>query len=146
MHDGCGLCSPGRFHPAQRKSYDWKGLPLLIKGLDSLLSLLLGDVKAAVFKLTANQFKESPFSEELVSRARHFWLGLFAGDDSSYQELSVVATHQPFLLRAVCCMLKRIGDPDHRIFQGAKDSFTIGVPVGMLGLPRTPAVYERKLK
>ena len=52
--------------------------------------------------------------------------------------------------RSDCTSLRplqeHLGDPDCRILCSAKDSFASGVPVGTEGLPRTPAVYERKTK
>ena len=41
-----------------------------------------------------------------------------------------------------------INDPDWRIMDAAPSSFTKGVQIGSKGVsfPRTPAVYERKVK
>ena len=41
-------------------------------------------------------------------------------------------------------MAVAIGDPDSRIVATLPNSFVNGVPVGVEGMPRTPAVYERK--
>ncbi len=116
--------------------------------MDSLLSTHIKDLKSFVFQLAKGKYHESPFSCELVNRARHFWIGLLVSDSDSYDCLSKLPEFEPFLLPALSCMRKRLGGPDHNMFMfhGAKRSFSTGVPVGMNGLPRTPAVFERKKK
>ena len=51
---------------------------------------------------------------------------------------------QCFLIEALGELLRILGDPDWRIFASRRHSFATGVPLGLEGLPRTPAVFERK--
>ena len=62
------------------------------------------------------------------------------GDPAS----DAVPEFQPFLLPAIGETLRLLDDPDHRIFQKARDKFCEGVPVGTRKMPRTPALYARK--
>ena len=59
----------------------------------------------------------------------------------------VIPHGQPFLLPMIAELAKRCGDPDWRILCEDEDSYSTGVPVGVEGrMPRTPSVFERKLK
>ena len=60
--------------------------------------------------------------------------------------MKTVPHFQPFRLFLLAAVARVSGDPDWKILTAAKDSFASGVPVGTEKMPRTPAVYERKLK
>jgi hypothetical protein len=55
---------------------------------------------------------------------------------------------QPYLLHCIGAHLRAIGDPDWAVFTlRRRHNYVTGVNLGVLDrLPRTPAVFERKLK
>ena len=150
LHDGAGLCSPGRWLPADRLVPNWKGLEVLRNKWICLIHTHVPDVQRAVMKMACAQATESPFPTAMLVEARGIWQDVLRSESTalpSDRDLLVVVESQPFLLTAISETLREIGDPDFRIFDGAKESFSTGVPIGFqCKLPRTPAVFERKTK
>ena len=102
LHDGGGLCSPGRWHPALRKPSRWHHTQGLALSLKQLLRHELGDVDHLVMKMCCARHPEDPFSEDLLQKGRKVWASLLAKSSSfSEEELVNVQANQPFLLRLV---------------------------------------------
>ena len=149
MHDGGGLCSPGRWLPARRKICSWEPLRSVSEKLSVLLEQSLGEPAKVCLKLACGKFDESPFSDKLVAEGRRVIAEEIAKDSTfSVEELLEVQADQPFLLRLLGEGLRLMGDPDWRIFYASKGgNFWDGVAVGPgTKMPRTPAVFERKTK
>jgi hypothetical protein len=149
LHDGAGLCSPGRWHPEARRETGWAGLGPLKSALLALLHKHLAPVPRLVFAMACGQVRTCPFSEELLRAGRELWFECLVrgGSSLTIEQLGQVAPYQPFYLSAIGETLVLIGDPDARIYHLSPESFTTGVAVGMgHRLPRTPAVFERKAK
>eukprot|EP00971_Amphidinium_carterae_P345349 6486265-Amphidinium_carterae.1 len=88
--------------------------------------------------LAAGRFTASPFPEEVLEEARKQWFSALGNE----QEMCRKAEGQPFYLAALSASLRRIGDPDWKVFGcTAKTNYQHGVPVGdeSTVLPRTPA-------
>eukprot|EP00971_Amphidinium_carterae_P319663 6353207-Amphidinium_carterae.1 len=110
-----------------------------------MLEASLGSLDALALKLVAGRFTESPFPEGVIYEARMQWFSALGNE----LEVCRKVEGQPFYLDALSASLKRIGDPDWKIYgRDAKINYQDGVPVGDDGtvLPRTPAVFERKRK
>jgi hypothetical protein len=143
--DGAGLCSPGRWAPASR-TVDQSGLSANLRM--RLVRLLHEhcDVKKVVFTLACGRCKESPFGQDLVQKAR----AILSDELQRRGESEAKDTPDPqhtILLRELGMLLRQVGDPDWRILADAENSFLTGVPLGVKErLPRTPAVFERKVK
>ena len=150
LHDGAGLCSPGRWKPKDRIVPEWKGLQTLRDRWLSLISTHIPDVPRAIATMACAKATASPFPAEMIDEARKIWSEVLKSEGeeaNANRDLLVVVESQPFLLTALAATLKEISDPDHRIFDGAKESYTVGVPIGYnRPLPRTPAVFERKTR
>ena len=143
FQDGCGLCSPGRWHPEHRKPVSSFGKAL--RGiLDIWLTKHCPNVPRLVFQLASGKILSSPFPEEELQGLRDSWFKLLPDPAAA----SFVREYQPFYLSAIAQSLKLIGDPDHRVLCEAHCNYTDGVPVGSEGsrLPRTPAVFPRKTR
>ena len=98
-------------------------------------------------RLAAGNQEDSPFTEQMVEdgvEAMLDTMGLASHEDR--KTLKSIPKDQPFRLYLLATLAQRIGDPDWKIAASVKHSFATGVPVGVGGLPRTPAVYERKKK
>ena len=99
------------------------------------------DLKRATFQL--GHFKESPIAEADLNELRTKWFELLPQP----RQAAEVPEFQPFLLFALGQTLRKMDDPDHRVIDLAKHSYATGVPVGMgEKMPRTPSVFERKVK
>ena len=147
IHDGGGLCSPGRWSPESRRGYEWDKLPSLRESLIDCLRRHIPDHTRLCFELATGKVKQSPFSEPLLEEARALWFSSLTREGMDDCRLKAVPEFQPFFLPALAETLKQLGDPDWRIFDEAHNSFSKGVPVGMgERLPRTPAVFPRKTK
>ena len=142
FHDGAGLCSPGRWHPARRlhQSDDtiaFKLLQLIRKHLNGM------DVPKTVYQLASAKFTASPFSSEIMDAFRKDWAILVGGH--RYEKFLGVPARQPFFLPLVSETLKLMGDPDYMFFSSKKNGLASGTTVGMgEHMPRTPQVFERK--
>ena len=149
LHDGGGLCSPGRWLPGRRKLCSWKKVESVGSSLSKLLFQTLGEPAKVCFKLACGRCHESPFSDSLITAGRKLLAEAVAEDSSfSVQELLEVQENQPFLLRLIGETLRLMGDPDWRVyFKSNRENFWDGVSVGPgTKMPRTPAVFERKVK
>ena len=142
--DGGGLCSPGRWAPSARRFQDYG-----LNGLrDQLYDLFKESAKDEVgrpcspldfaLRLSCGRYKESPFSEDSLSKARDL-VSRWIGSSSP----SVPAPGQSFHLELIGGLLKMAGDPDWQFFPGLASGVNLGVGVPM---PRTPKVFEEKVK
>ena len=83
----------------------------------------------------------------MVERARQAWLECLAEKSGlAVEQLSAVKPRQPFLLAAIGEHLKAIEDPDAGAFSPDPGTFRTGVPLGLQGMLRVPAVFEAKEK
>ena len=149
LNDGLGLCSPGRWLPKNRHYSSWNKSQELATALLDLLHKELGEPARVCMKLACGKFLDSPFPAELVERGRDLWASTVAASSVfSKEQLLEVAEYQPFLLKLIGETLRLSGDPDWRIFYASKrENFVEGASVGPgTIMPRTPAVFERKLK
>lgn len=149
FHDGAGICSPGRFLPENRKRYAWKGVGFLRHTLLDLIGKHIPDQKRMVFQLACGHFKESPFTADMVTAARQAWFETVRKSANiTTDTINGVVPGQPFFLKAIGETLKAIGDPDWRILTESKRfNFADGMPIGVgVRMPRTPAVFEKKVK
>ena len=149
IHDGGGLCSPGRWMPGRRRRYLWKGLGSLRHLLRKALHEHIPDVTKVCCQLATGKLVESPFSDSLLESCRNIWFqALEEGKgEITKEEIRTVPEFQVFYLPAIGETLRLLGDPDWRIYFVGKESFSKGVPIGFRsGLPRTPAVFPRKTK
>ena len=120
-----------------------------IQGLaDDLRKALAGlDFKKIICQLACGKVVEDPFPASICSRFLDLMLERLEAQGISTVGLEVVAEGQTFRLRLMEAILKHIGDPDWEILCARPDSFTTGVNIGVLiPSPRTPAVFERKVK
>ena len=147
FHDGGGLCSTGRWPPNQRNVAAGKDSDDLGAQLKSLIWKVVGEMNPQKFlaTLACGKVKSSPFTEAQVAEGRNLlgsWL-------KNHHEEPTLAVHdgQPFTLHLLASILKVIGDPDWRFLCCSSDPLTTGVNIGAKkSLPRTPAVFERKVK
>ena len=61
VHNGCGLCSPGRWTPANRNVTMWAGLARIRMKLVSEIRKIEG-LDIMVYKLITGKFEKSPFA------------------------------------------------------------------------------------
>ena len=101
-----------------------------------------------IFKIATGRFSQDPFGEELIAKGRKTVAAAMAILLKVPAEpLLQVPEGQPFFLHLLAALAKAIGDPDDKILSRGRWNFAHGVPVGVgVRLPRTPAVYERKVK
>ena len=153
FHDGGGLCSRGRWLPSCRTPLAAPAVALRAIIKKHLASI--PDRKRLLFCMACGRQQVSPFPNEMINTARSELAGLllpFAHRLGPHvppttEALLHVAPFQPFLLNLLGAYLAAIDDPDFDILTRTTDSFTTGVRVGVgCRLPRTPAVFERKLK
>jgi len=149
FHDGCGLCSPGRWLPKDRKLCVWPGASKLRDAWLKLLYDKLGEPSRIVLKLACKQYEISPFDDNLIAEGRKLWFDELARySEMPRDQLEEVSEDQPFYLFAVGETLRLMGDPDWRVFYESKrENFVDGVSVGPgTRMPRTPCVFERRRK
>ena len=100
-----------------------------------------------LYRLALGKCNGPPFRKAVVERARQAWLECLAEKSGlAVEELSAVEPRQPFLLAAIGEHLKVIEDPDAEAFSPDPGTFRTGVPLGVQGMPRVPAVFEAKEK
>ena len=149
MHDGGGLCSPGRWLPRHRKKCSWGCTEAVLASLLSLLRENLSDIPKICVGLACGHASVSPFSEVLLEKGRQV-LAVAVSPSSAFScsELLTVQKNQPFYLRLIGELLRLQGDPDWRVFyKSPSENFWDGVSVGPgRKMPRTPSVFERKIK
>eukprot|EP00435_Cladocopium_sp_Y103_P057006 s1874_g19.t1 len=140
--DGAGLCSEGNKRPAFRRESAMRGVGERILGLTTE-----EEMRKDLYKLALGHCKAPPFRQELIKEAREIWLStLVESTGVDVQSLQKVEKRQPFMLAAIAEHLKVIEDPDADAFSLQPGSFRSGVPIGVDGLPRVPAVFEAKEK
>ena len=147
--DGFGLCSPGRWPPAMRRtSADTPALALMeALGVELEKNLRQTcDIRKLAMQLATGKLTECPFDAATIDKGREliFVTLEIAGTKLPVRERT---EHQPFFLAAMEELLRLSGDPDHRVYFTASQSFAKGVRLGVgAKLPRVPAVFERKQK
>lgn len=142
--DGGGLCSPGRWRPEARRVHDY-GLNQVRDRLYRVFADSVTDENGKsctpldfVLRLACGRFKDSPFKEEDLAKARDF-ISEFLSTPSP----STPAEGQSFHLDLIGGLLRVAGDPDWRFFPEIASGVKLGVGVPM---PRTPQVFEEKTK
>ena len=147
--DGFGLCSPGRWPPALRRSAASTPALGLMEALGAELEKLLRshcDVRKLAMQLAAGKVVGSPFSDAAIAEGRELiFLTLeLAGTQLPVREH---VPNSPFLFAAIEELLRISQDPDYKAYFSSSQSFAKGVRVGVgAKLPRVPAVFERKEK
>ena len=141
-HDGAGLCSEGNKRPAFRK------VSAMVSLGEQFLQLTSEEeMRRDLYRLALGKCNDPPFRKEVAERARQAWLECLAEKSGlAVAELSAVEPRQPFLLAAIGEHLKVIEDPDAEAFSPDPGTFRTGVPLGVQGMPRVPAVFEAKEK
>ncbi|CAE7365908.1 unnamed protein product, partial [Symbiodinium sp. CCMP2456] len=123
--DGHGLASPGRWPPHARPCADLDpGLSLHKSLMDKLLSFVTAniDYKTVVCFLATGKCVSSPFSEDLLKRARHLVFGVLR-DQGSTAPLELVPERQPFYLHAISELLRMADGPDWRQYTELRDNY-----------------------
>ena len=149
LHDGLGLCSPGRWLPSRRPKNRWPGFQRLRNDLFRLFTEAHGRLHTLVFKLANGLFETCPFADKTIAAARGIIIEalLEKRPDGCREDLLKVEENQPFYLGLLAALARGGGDPDYMIAEESTHSFTTGVPIGVgHRLPRTPAVFERRRK
>ena len=147
--DGAGLCSPGRW-PKDRRCLPSTEIAaelqdILLRGLAAAeKEMPQGNCKAVFHTIIAGKLLSSPFSAELIENVRaDLRIALKAGGygDGLPQAGDRV---QAFEVRLIQSLLFAFGDPDHYF----GEFWARGVWLGSRErkLPRTPAVFDRKVK
>ena len=153
FHDGSGLCSRGRWLPSCRTPLAAPAVALRAIIKKHLASI--PDRRRLLFYMACGRQQFPPFPDEMLNTARSELAGLLLPFvhrlgphvPPTTEALLHVAPYQPFHLNLLGAYLAAIDDPDFDILTRETDSFTTGVRVGVgCRLPRTPAVFERKLK
>ena len=143
FQDGCGLCSPGRWHPSKRNPPSAFGVKL--RGIiDEFIEQEIADPPRMVMAMALGQVTSSPFKECAMADLRERWFKLLPDPLGA----KAIREFQPFYLSAIAQSLRECGDPDSRVFDCAAQNYTRGAPVGGADsrLPRTPAVFPRKVR
>ena len=150
FHDGSGLCSPGRWPPGRRLISQAPFAVKLRLSIGKIIKDSIPDPRRLCMIIACGHLKESPFSAEMMSQVREAWFSALdsgGGDETLNAKFREKTEHQPFYLFALARSLELINDPDWRQVELAPGSYVNGTPVGVgVKLPRTPAVYEKKLK
>ena len=142
FEDGAGLCSPGRWAPQDRFQclLARKLMKALTEALDEQFDLL-----ALACRMAHGGSTESPFPPSLIVRGREARLSALGVE--VHTNVFAITPRQPILLNLLSLIARVLGDPDWRALCHGPENYTEGVSVGyMTKLPRTPAVYERKLR
>ena len=135
IHDGAGLCSPGRWTPEQRR------LPendVLTELRNLLKQFVVGHLETNLFaKLACSKITECPFDGIEQLRERVYQLFERQGEDPRKKEED---KSSPLEFRLLGAFLRHTGDPERDL-----PSFAPGVRVGVgVRMPRVPAVHPRK--
>jgi hypothetical protein len=143
IHDGAGLCSPGRWAPEARR-YPTGVTEELCGLLAASLPMVYGtgDFKNLVFKLAAGKQTTSPFTGSEVEKVRGEVVDLLnlAGHPTSRRTGD---RDQKIHIRLLQALLRAAGDPDADYL----DQVAVGVRLGVgVDLGRAPAIFEEKLK
>lgn len=142
--DGGGLCSPGRWAPAQRQQS-----PPVAEDCFAALHRILHlhcSPRDVLIQLACQKHSGSPFPDDLLSEARAEVCKILKNHGARLP-LGAVPERQPFHLALVEDFLRLCGDPDYAAFYTASESFAKGVRIGVdADLPRTPEVFGPKVK
>ena len=147
--DGAGLCSPGRW-PKSRRRIPRGGIAqrlqdILLAGLQRCeKDLPGGSYKSALGAIITGKVAQSPFSPQVVEEVRddlRIELKRSGFGDGLPREGDMI---QHFEVRLIQGLLEAFGDPD-ALFG---DYWSRGVWLGSRErkLPRTPSVFDRKVK
>ena len=117
--DGFGLCSPGRWPPAQRRSAASTPALGLMEALGAELEKLLRghcDVRKLAMQLAAGKVVESPFSDAAIAEGREL---IFVTLELAGTHLPVRqhVPNQPFLFAAIEELLRLSLDPDYKAYK-----------------------------
>ena len=143
--DGGGLCSPGRWAPSKRRSPSsladaiWKVTEKLFRQAVDQRSGGADDCLGFMLKLAAGKFQTLPFDEALLQKLRQD-IALILGISEEAAE-----PHEKQVIRfgLIGELLRAMEDPDWKFVS----SLRFGTPLGVdEDLPRTPEVFEQKLK
>ena len=145
--DGFGLCSPARWHPADRGRYRDDKMKQLAQATFGFLRQgvmeSISDVRMEAFKLVTGKLQVSPFPESCLVKVRERVAGLLPDCKGAL----VRDPGQPFFLRLLSQWLEMFEDPDFRCLVNDTESFATGVNLGVdIPLPRSPQVFPEKLK
>ena len=147
FHDGAGLCSPGPWAPKMR-SLDDTGLAGTLRAriLELLCQADQVNYKRILATMLAGKCREDPFGPVMIHKARNiFFEEVERASGRCFEH--VPEPGHCYFLTALGDYLYSIGDPDWRCLEQGSWSFAKGRPVGIcIRMPRTPAVYERKVK
>ena len=138
LHDGAGLCSPGRW-PIERRNLPES--PLLCNFRRLLKGFVVKLLDTTVFeRLACGKVKDCPMGEELnVLREQVYQLFETAGEEPR-RKITDLAS--PLEFRLLGAFLSQAKDPERDL-----PDFADGVRVGVgCKMPRVPAVYARKRK
>ena len=143
--DGGGLCSLGRWGPAARRHPQDFAKPVREGAWAVLERAALrgqggkGSALQLMLRLALGRVTESPFTEEDEVEVRELVKKAFVIEEKECG----VSPRQCMRLGMISAMLHRFGDPDWQFVKELED----GVPLGVdEELPRTPAVFEEKVK
>ena len=151
--DGAGLCSPGRWAVKARvlpSDYLTKKLRKTLKeGLMKSFQKMRTkdpklDLRRLLFALSNGHHKESPFDTEVVREVRCD-LRILCKQGGHGDGLPRTGDMiQEFEVRMIQSMLSAFGDPDHYFGEWWAKGTWLGS--AQRKLPRTPAVFDRKIK
>ena len=147
LHDGAGLCSPGRWPVSRREQARSEREASTVRWFDEAFSKWLGAVgeekaKEVFWRMAAGKVHESPFGSEMVELRRQLDEHLSRwGLDPERMTTDRAAEINFRRLRALA---EALGDEDYVFLEEvASRGVRLGVDIEM---PRTPQVYEEKLK
>ena len=148
FHDGAGLCSSGRWHPADRIQEPTGLAARLLLEIRRIVTGL--NYKRIVAELACGKCTKCPFDAATLSRAMDKWTELLLCYDPSLESVALDCSGgiSSFEFRRIGHTLRLLGDPDWRIWSAnTNQCFETGVFIGVRNaLPRVPAVFERKRK
>ena len=106
---------------------NWVSAPALEAFVEARnrLMRLLGtrfDLKHLFYKMCAGGFESSPFSDDLVEKARQLLVQTL-GDEQEPGALMCIPQGQPFLLHLLHHLLAKAGDPDAKVLLHGRSSY-----------------------
>ncbi len=147
FRDGAGLCSPGRWPPWSRPSPRGPRLlrlrAAIRRAVRELGNKVGGGVDQIYEQLAAGQCTEPPFPTAVIDDLAEYALALFDDEARGGARVQDGDLPQPVRIRLLQAILREAGDPD----ASGMTHFAKGIWLGVgKKLPRTPAVFERKVK
>ena len=148
LHDGAGLCSPGRWIPKHRQLPQGV-FPALLQRMIGILQKLQSrwdskksplSIKNLIIYIAAGKCSKLPFPADLVTEARAQFETLLRAEgwNPERREGDAPSYVRVRLLQAI---LQAANDPDAVICEHAAGGVRVGVGTT---LPRVPAVFEQK--